>query len=135
MEQNLSSEPLAGRVNASETRTAKVVAPGTTNSYNTLSGGTLLGWMDEIAAIAASRFSRYPVVTASLDRIDFKHPIPAGSIVEMVARVTRLGRTSLQLTVDVYVEYLHTTDRLHAVTGLFTMVAIGEDKRPVPIKV
>jgi acyl-CoA hydrolase len=133
MERDLKSPPLAERVKASETRTAKVVAPGTTNSYNTLSGGTLLGWMDEIAAISASRFSRYPVVTASLDRIDFKHPIPAGSIVELVANVTRLGRTSLQVIVDVYVEHLHTTDRLHAVTGLFTMVAIDDDKRPVPI--
>jgi acyl-CoA hydrolase len=135
MDRDLASPHLAERVNASETRTAKVVAPGTTNSYNTLSGGTLLGWMDEIAAIAASRFGHHPVVTASLDRIDFKHPIPAGSIVELVARVTRLGTTSVQVTVDVYVEYLETTDRLHAVTGLFTMVAIGSDKRPIPIKV
>lgn len=135
MERDLSSGKLAELVGKSETRTAKVVAPHTTNSYNTLSGGELLGWMDEIAAIAASRFSRYPVVTASLDRIDFKHPIPAGSIVEMVARVTRLGRTSVQVTVDVYVEYLRTSDRLHAVTGQFAMVAIGENKKPVVIDV
>ena len=135
MERDLSSGKLAELVKASETRTAKVVAPHTTNSYNTLSGGELLGWMDEIAAIAASRFSRYPVVTASLDRIDFKHPIPAGSIVEMVARVTRLGRTSVQVTVDVYVEYLRTSDRLHAVAGQFAMVAIGENKKPVVIDV
>ena len=135
MERDLSSGKLAELVKASETRTAKVVAPHTTNSYNTLSGGELLGWMDEIAAIAASRFSRYPVVTASLDRIDFKHPIPAGSIVEMVARVTRCGRTSVQVTVDVYVEYLRNTERLHAVTGQFAMVAIGENKKPVPIDV
>jgi acyl-CoA hydrolase len=135
MERDLSSGKLAELVGKSETRTAKVVAPHTTNSYNTLSGGELLGWMDEIAAIAASRFSRYPVVTASLDRIDFKHPIPAGSIVEMVARVTRLGRTSVQVTVDVYVEYLRTSDRLHAVTGQFVMVAIGENKKPVVIDV
>jgi acyl-CoA hydrolase len=135
MERDLSSGKLAQLVKASETRTAKVVAPHTTNSYNTLSGGELLGWMDEIAAIAASRFSRYPVVTASLDRIDFKHPIPAGSIVEMVAHVTRCGRTSVQVTVDVYVEYLRTPERLHAVTGQFAMVAIGENKKPVPIDV
>lgn len=135
MERDLSSGKLAELVGKSETRTAKVVAPHTTNSYNTLSGGELLGWMDEIAAIAASRFSRYPVVTASLDRIDFKHPIPAGSIVEMVARVTRLGSTSVQVTVDVYVEYLRTSDRLHAVTGQFVMVAIGENKKPVVIDV
>ena len=133
MERDLSAAPLAERVESSVTRTAKVVMPGITNNYNTLYGGTLLGWMDEIAAITAGRFGRCLFVTASLDRTDFHHPIPAGSIVEMVARVTRLGRTSLQVTVDVHVEHLFTHDRLHAVTGLFTMVAIGEDKRPVPI--
>lgn len=135
MERDLSSGPLAGRVEASVTRTAKVVMPGITNNYNTLYGGTLLGWMDEIAAITANRFGRCLFVTASLDRTDFRHPIPAGSIVELVARVTRLGRTSLQVSVDVYVEHLFQADRLHAVTGMFTMVAIGEDKRPVPIEV
>jgi acyl-CoA hydrolase len=72
-------------------------------------------------------------VTASLDRTDFHHPIPAGSIVELVAYISRLGRTSLQVSVDVFVEQLASTDRLHAVTGQFTMVAIGEDRRPVPI--
>ena len=135
MERDLSSGALAARVRASETRTAKIVVPGTTNVYDTLGGATLLGWMDEIAAIAAGRFGRCPFVTASLERTDFRHPIPAGSIVELVARVTRLGRTSLQVTVDVHVEHLFTEDRLHAVTGLFTMVAIGEDKRPIPIAV
>jgi acyl-CoA hydrolase len=135
VERDLNSPPLAERVEASVTRTAKVVMPGTTNNYNTLSGGTLLSWMDEIAAIAASRFGRCLFVTASLDRTDFHHPIPAGSIVELVARVTRLGRTSVQVTVDVYTEHLFSSGRLHAVIGLFTMVAIGEDKRPIPIEV
>ena len=133
MDRDLAAGALAERVQASLTRTAKVVMPGITNNYNTLYGGTLLGWMDEIAAITAARFGRCLFVTASLDRTDFHHPIPAGAIVELVGRVTRLGRTSLQVTVEVQIEHLN--DRLHAVTGLFTMVAIGEDKRPVPIVV
>jgi len=135
MDRDLKSAALAARVKSSETRTAKVVAPGTTNVLDTLSGGTLLGWMDEIAAIAAIRFGRTRFVTASLDRTDFHHPIPAGSIVELVAYVSHLGRTSVQVSVDVFVEQLSSTERLHAVTGLFTMVAIGEDRRPVPIAV
>ena len=49
--------------------------------------------------------------------------------------MTRLGNTSLTVTVDVFVEHLFDKDRLHAVTGRLTMVAIGEDKRPVPIVV
>ena len=133
MDRDLSSGTLAKRVAESETRTAKVVMPGITNNYNTLYGGTLLGWMDEIAAITAGRFGRCLFVTASIDRTDFKHPIPAGSIVELVGRVEHLGRTSVQVKVDVFVEHMFTADRLHAVTGVFTMVAIGDDRRPTPV--
>jgi acyl-CoA hydrolase len=135
MERDLTGEAVAARVRESETRTAKVVAPGITNVFDTLSGGTLLMWMDEIAAITAGRFGRVRFTTASLERTDFRHPIPSGSIVELVARVTRLGRTSLQVKVDVHVEHLFAQDRQLAVTGLFTMVAVGDDKRPIPIVV
>ena len=133
MDQDLSSPALAERVRSSETRVAKVVIPSTTNNYNTLFGGALLGWMDEIAFITAARFGRCLFVTVSIDRTDFKHPIPAGSIVELVGLVVHLGRTSVQVRVDVYVEDMFTKDRLHAVTGTFTMVAIDKNKRPTAV--
>jgi len=127
-------EQLAPRIDASETRIAKVVVPGTTNHYDTLFGGTLLGWMDEVAFITATRFGRCPFVTVSLERTDFKHPIPSGTIVELVGRVETLGRTSLKIRVDVFVEEMFKPDRLKAVTGVFTMVAIDDQKRPTPIR-
>ncbi|HET6350173.1 MAG TPA: acyl-CoA thioesterase [Candidatus Krumholzibacteria bacterium] len=135
MERDLTRGALAQRVEESETRIAKVVAPGTTNIYDTLFGGILLSWMDEIAFITAARFGRCPFVTVSIDRTDFKHPIPSRSIVELVGRVEHLGTTSLKVRVDVFIEHMLTSDRTHAVTGLFSMVAIGEDQRPIPIKV
>ncbi len=127
------SDDVRARIEESETRIAKVVAPATTNLYDTLFGGTLLAWMDEVAFITATRFGRRPFVTVSLDRIDFNHPIPAGTIVELVARVESLGRTSLKIRIDVFVEHMLKADRLKAVTGLFTMVAIDENKKPTPI--
>jgi acyl-CoA hydrolase len=125
---------LRERIDASETRIAKVVVPATTNLYDTLFGGTLLGWMDEVAFITATRFGRCPFVTVSLERIDFKHPIPAATIVELVGRVETLGRTSVKVRIDVFVEEMFQGHRLKAVTGLFTMVAIDEHKRPTPIR-
>jgi len=125
---------LKARIDESETRVAKVVAPATTNLYDTLFGGTLLAWMDEVAFIAATRFGRCPFVTVSLDRIDFNHPIPAGTIVELVARVETVGRTSLKVRIDVFVEHMLKADRLKAVTGSVTMVAIDENKKPTVIK-
>lgn len=135
MDRDLANPALAARVDSSETRIAKVVAPGTTNNHDTLFGGILLAWMDEIAFITATRFARCPFVTVSIDRTDFKHPIPSAHIVELVARVEHLGRTSVKVRVDVFVEHMYTADRLHAVTGLFTMVAVGADRRPTPINV
>lgn len=130
---DITDKAIQERIDASETRIAKVVAPATTNLYDTLFGGTLLAWMDEVAFITATRFGRCPFVTVSLERIDFKHPIPAATIVELVARVESVGRTSLQIRIDVFVEDMFKADRLRAVTGLFTMVAIDEEKRPTPI--
>jgi acyl-CoA hydrolase len=128
------TEAMRARVDASETRIAKVVVPATTNLYDTLFGGTLLAWMDEVAFITATRFGRCPFVTVSLERIDFKHPIPAGTIVELVARVESVGRTSLKVRIDVFIEHMLKADRLKAVTGVFTMVAIDEHKNPTPIR-
>lgn len=128
------SHALRERFDASETRIAKVVVPAITNLYDTLFGGTLLGWMDEVAFITATRFGRCAFVTVSLERTDFKHPIPAGTIVELVGRVETLGRTSIKIRIDVFVEEMFQGHRLKAVTGLFTMVAIDEHKRPMPIR-
>ena len=129
----MADNSLESRIANSETRMVKAVIPNTTNHYDTLFGGTLLSWMDEVAFITATRFSRLPVVTVSIDRTDFKHAIPAGTIVELVGRVDEVGRTSVQVRVDVYAEKMYDGDRQKAVTGVFTMVAIDEDKHPVEV--
>ena len=74
----------AQRADASETRIFRVVFPNTTNHYDTLFGGTALGYMDEVAFITATRFTRKRVVTVASGRVDFRHPIPADSIIEVV---------------------------------------------------
>ena len=121
------------RTELSETRVVKAVFPPTTNHHNTLFGGTALAWMDEVSFIAATRFCRLPLVTVSSDRIDFKHAIPAGSLVELIGRVIKVGNTSLKVEVEVYVEGMYCGGREKAITGVFSFVAIGEDQKPVPV--
>lgn len=121
------------RIALSESRVTKTVFPFTTNHHGTLFGGTALAWMDEVSFIAATRFSRLPLVTVSSDRIDFKHAIPEGSIVELVGRVAAVGRTSLKVEVEVFVESMYHDGRERAITGVFSFVAVGEDKKPVPV--
>lgn len=121
------------RTERSVTRVTKAVFPPTTNHHNTLFGGTALAWMDEVSFITATRFCRLPLVTVSSDRIDFNHPIPAGSIVELIGRVVRVGNTSLKVDVEVYVESMSSDGRELAIKGTFSFVAVGDDSRPVPV--
>lgn len=121
------------RINQSQTHIFKAVFPNTTNHYDTLFGGMAMHLMDEVAFITATRFSRQRMVTVSSDRIDFKKPIPAGTIIELIGRVIEVGTTSLKVNVDIFVEQMYCLERDKAVSGKFTFVAIDENKCPVKI--
>lgn len=121
------------KVKRSETRIFKAVFPDLTNHYDTLFGGTAMQLMDEVAFITATRFTRLPVVTIASDRIEFKKPIPAGTIVELVGRVVKIGNTSLGVRVDIYVESMYAEEREKAISGTFTFVAIDKERRPVSV--
>ncbi|WP_459211849.1 acyl-CoA thioesterase [Aquimarina rhabdastrellae] len=121
------------RIEASETSVFKAVFPNTTNHYDTLFGGTALQLMDEVSFICATRFSKKRVVTISTDKIDFKKPIPQGTIIELTAKVVKVGNTSCLVQVDIYKEDMYQDVREKAVTGLFKFVAVNEEKQPIPI--
>ena len=115
------------------TRIVKAIFPGTTNHHNTLFGGQALSWMDEAAFIAATRFCRKALVTVSTDRIDFKEPIPAGTFIELVAKVVKVGRTSLTVKVDICIENMYRDGQHQAISGEFKFVAIDENRKPTPV--
>lgn len=121
------------RIENSKTTIFKAVFPNTTNHYDTLFGGTAMQLMDETAFITATRFSRQQMVTVSSDKIDFKKPIPAGTIIELSGKITYLGSTSLKVRVDIFVEEMYSENREKAVSGEFTFVAIDENKNPIKI--
>ncbi|GGB81892.1 acyl-CoA thioesterase [Flavobacterium suaedae] len=124
---------LEEKIKQSETHIFKAIFPNTTNHYDTLFGGTAMQLMDEVAFITATRFSRQRVVTVSSDRIDFKQPIPAGTFAEFIGKVVKIGNTSLQVHVEIYVEDMYSESREKAISGNFTFVALNENKEPVPI--
>lgn len=129
----MNQERLEKHIKTAETHVFKAVFPNTTNHYDTLFGGTALQWMDEVAFITATRFSRLKMVTVSSDKVDFREPIPGGTIVELIGQVTRVGNTSMDVQVDIYVEEMYSESRHKAISGSFTMVAINEFKQPVNI--
>ena len=128
------TDQMKERIEHSITHTVKAIFPNTTNHYDTLFGGTALMWMDEVAFITATRFSRQKMVTVSSDRVDFNKPVPAGTIAELIGKVSHIGTTSVVIKVEVYIEQMYSDHREKAMEGTFTMVAIGDDKKPVKIR-
>jgi uncharacterized protein (TIGR00369 family) len=121
----------AGRL--TEARLIEMVFPEQTNHYGTLYGGQALALMDKAAFIAASRYARRAVVTASSERVDFHVPVRQGQLVELLARVVATGRTSITVEVKLYSEDLLTGERQLGTHGRFVLVAIGPDGQPVPV--
>jgi len=121
------------QIQESETHVFKVVFPNTTNHHNTMFGGKVMEMMDEVAFMTATRFARKSFVTVSCDRINFKKPIPADTLVELIGRVKYVGKASLKVGVEIFVEEMYNNIREKAVSGDFTLVAIDKNKRPLKI--
>jgi acyl-CoA hydrolase len=124
---------LQARITASETRIAKTVFPGDTNHHGTLFGGTAIQLMAEAAFIAGTRFARKKMVLVSSGRIDFHIAIPPGSIIELVARVEKVGRTSLEMSSLINVETTEADGFTEAACGRFTFVCVTEEMKPVKV--
>ncbi len=124
---------LAERMEASRTSIFKAVFPNTTNHYDTLFGGTALKFMDEVAFISATRFTRKRVVTISSDKVNFSKAIPSGTIIELVAKVSKIGTTSLEVQVDIFLEEMYADQREKAISGVFTFVAIDDNRKAIPV--
>ena len=124
---------LEERIEKSETRVCTTVFPFLTNHHDTLFGGKAMAIMDEVSFMAATRFCRKRMVTVSSDKINFEKAIPSGSIIEAIARVESVGRTSLKVKVEIYLEDMYEEGRDLAIQGMFTFVALDDDKKPVPV--
>lgn len=122
------------RFEQSRTRITKLVFPQDTNPIGTLYGGTALQWMDEVAFLAATRFARRQVVTVSMDRVDFKVPIPQGAIVELIGEVVRIGRSSMTIRVRILIEDARIGTQELAIEGHLVMVAVDEALKPVALE-
>ena len=108
----------------------QLVLPTHTNSLDTVFGGQVMSWIDIAAAISAQRHSGKPVVTASIDRLDFIAPIHKGWVVNLVASVNFCSRTSMEVGVRVDAENPMTGEKFHTATAYLTFVALGSNGKP-----
>ncbi len=107
------------------TQLIDIVFPGATNHHGTLFGGVGLAHMDKVAFIAATRHAHVDFVTASCERIDFQAPAHPGDLVEVTGTVTRAGRRSLGVAVEMVAEAPLSGERRLCTRGVFNMVAVG----------
>ena len=119
-------------VKESQVEMVEMVLPNDTNRLGNLLGGRLMHLIDISAAIAASRHTNRVCVTASVDELNFLHPILAGEVVILQASVNRVFRTSMEGGGRVTRENLLTGERLHANSAYLTFVSIDEEGRPLP---
>ncbi|CEG26175.1 acyl-CoA thioesterase [Bacillus sp. B-jedd] len=126
MEQKLST-------NVSRTIQTKLVLPPDTNHMGTIFGGKILALIDEIAAIAAIKHSKTAVVTASIDKVNFRSSVKLGDILTIEGFVISTGRTSMEVYVKVECEHIDTGERRLTTDSFITMVAIDGDNRPTAV--
>ena len=118
-------------VSASKVEMTEIVFPNDANPLGNVMGGRVMQWLDIAAAVAAGRHARTPVVTASVDSVDFHNPVPVGGVVILLASVNFTGRTSMEVGVKMLWEERSTGHRMHVVSAYLTFVSLSpETKKP-----
>lgn len=125
---------LAKHVEDSLTEQTYLVMHRHINGYGRLFGGQLLAWIDELAGIVAKRHSESEITTACIDQLNFKHPVMLNETVVMIGRITYVGKTSMEVRIDSYVESFNGMRRMIN-RAYVVMVAIDIEtgkSKPVP---
>lgn len=120
-------------VQLSETRQFKAIFPNTLNANETLFGGQAMQWMDEVAYITATRFTRQRMFTVNTENIKFLKAVNPDSIVEVVGRIEKAELVKLKVKVEIYVEEMYGTGRIKAIEGVFVFAALDQNRKPIRI--
>jgi len=112
---------------------SELALPNDANGLGNLLGGKVMHLVDLAGAMAAMRHARHPVVTASVDYMNFLHPVRIGQLVLLKSAVNRAFRTSMEVGVRVMVEDLISGSMRHTSSAYLTFVAVDATGRPQPV--
>ena len=110
-----------------------LMTPDQANFSGNVHGGTILKYLDQVAYACASRYAGSYVVTLSVDQVTFRQPVYVGELVTFLASVNFTGRTSMEVGIKVITEHIREKSVRHTNSCFFTMVAVGEDGRPIEV--
>jgi acyl-CoA hydrolase len=111
----------------------ELVLPSHTNALQSAFGGVIMSWIDVAAAISAQRHCRRPVVTASIDALNFIAPVYSGWIVNIKANVNFVSKTSLEVGVRVDAENPIEGSTFHVASAYLTFVALDDYGKPMAV--
>lgn len=114
----------------SKTVQTRLVLPPDTNHLDTIFGGKILAYIDEIAALTAMKHSNSVVVTASIDSVDFLSSAKVGDALTLEAFVTYTGKSSMEVYVNVTAHNLLKNEQTRTTESFLTMVAVDETGKP-----
>lgn len=117
------------RVQDSRTEQVHIVMPSVINGQRRLFGGALMQWIDVVAGVVARRHAGMDVTTAVVDQLSFLAPAHINDTLACVGQITYVGRTSMEVRVDSFVERLDGTRKL-VNRAYFVMVAVDPDGNP-----
>ena len=110
-----------------------LMTPDTANFAGNVHGGTILKLLDQVAYACASRYAGRYVVTLSVDQVMFRQPIHVGELVTFLAAVNHTGTSSMEIGIKVLAENIRTQEVRHVNSCFFTMVAVDDERKPVPV--
>lgn len=110
-----------------------LMTPDMANFAGNVHGGTILKLLDQVAYACASRYAARYVVTLSVDQVLFLQPVHVGELVTFLASVNHTGTSSMEVGAKVIAENIRTQEQRHVNSCFFTMVAVDDDRKPVPV--
>ena len=119
-------------VSSSRTIQVQILMPSDINGYGRLFGGKLMEWIDVVGAVTARRHSGRNVTTVEIDNLHFKAAAYTNSTIVLEGCVTYVGRTSMEVRVDSYVEELDgERELINRAYSIF--VALDENEQPTEV--
>ena len=130
MSAHSSSEPVA--LPTDKELVLKVIPmPGDTNGNGDIFGGWVMDQVDLAGSVLPARYTQGRMATVAVNEFVFKQPVRVGDILSFFSSVTRIGRTSVTVQVEVYAENFERQGQYMKVTqALLTYVAIDDHGRP-----
>ncbi|MFV0529159.1 MAG: acyl-CoA thioesterase [Lachnospiraceae bacterium] len=120
------------RMKDSMTEKTFLLMPRHSNASDMLFGGQLMEWIDEMGGIVSRRHCNTETITASVDQLNFQKGASIGEMIVLIGRMTYVGRTSMEVKVDTYVERMD-GKRYQINSAYLVMVSIDKERNPLPV--